>query len=160
MKRNSLLSIVCVISNVSAFCQDRPQIKFSGNASTPAHALSIWYRKPGTLNTQLNKANDTLPIGNGRLAAMIQGGVESERIQINEESLWSGGPGGRERSAGNPDADTEYNFGYNAFGPDHDAIYAHSKMARQRATQGIKGYTPQCWKETTMAMASTKISAS
>ena len=143
MKRNSLLSIVCVISNVSAFCQDRPQIKFSGNASTPAHALSIWYRKPGTLNTQLNKANDTLPIGNGRLAAMIQGGVESERIQINEESLWSGGPGGRERSAGNPDADTEYNFGYNAFGPDHDAIYAHFKNGAAKGDAGHQGlYTP------------------
>lgn len=33
-----------------------------------------------------------LPLGNGRIGAMIFGGVEQERIQVNEESIWYGGP--------------------------------------------------------------------
>ncbi len=44
--------------------------------------------------------NRALPIGNGRLGAMIFGGVHSERIQFNEDSLWYGGPQNRV----NPDA--------------------------------------------------------
>jgi alpha-L-fucosidase 2 len=34
--------------------------------------------------------DEALPIGNGRLAAMVFGGIKRERIQLNEESLWSG----------------------------------------------------------------------
>ncbi|GJN18781.1 hypothetical protein PR202_gb05980 [Eleusine coracana subsp. coracana] len=36
---------------------------------------------------------DAAPIGNGRLGAMIWGGVESERLQLNHDTLWTGGPG-------------------------------------------------------------------
>src|SRR6188474_129081 len=35
-------------------------------------------------------AREALPIGNGRVGAMLFGGVELERIQFNEQSLWSG----------------------------------------------------------------------
>ncbi|KAJ7298371.1 hypothetical protein O6H91_Y001400 [Diphasiastrum complanatum] len=35
---------------------------------------------------------EALPLGNGRLGAMVYGGVRSELIQLNEDSLWSGGP--------------------------------------------------------------------
>ena len=34
-----------------------------------------------------------LPLGNGFIGAMVYGGVSTERIQFNEHSLWSGGPG-------------------------------------------------------------------
>ena len=34
-----------------------------------------------------------LPLGNGFLGAMVYGGVGQERVQFNEHSLWSGGPG-------------------------------------------------------------------
>ncbi len=37
--------------------------------------------------------SQALPIGNGKIGAMIFGGVETEKIQVNEESVWSGGPG-------------------------------------------------------------------
>ena len=43
---------------------------------------------------------EALPIGNGRLGAMVFGGAPSERFQLNEESLWSGFP----RDCDNPDA--------------------------------------------------------
>jgi alpha-L-fucosidase 2 len=48
--------------------------------------LVLWYREPA------KEWTDALPIGNGRLAAMVFGRTEDERIQLNEETLWSGGP--------------------------------------------------------------------
>ena len=49
----------------------------------PVHAL--FYAKPAD-----NWSGGALPIGNGRMGAMLFGGVAEERIQFNEQSLWSG----------------------------------------------------------------------
>src|SRR6187431_2041483 len=46
----------------------------------------LWYKKPATVWTE------ALPVGNGRLGAMIFGGVNEELVQLNEATLWSGGP--------------------------------------------------------------------
>jgi alpha-L-fucosidase 2 len=56
-------------------------------AATPASAegLKLWYDKPAK-----NWEQEALPIGNGRLAAMIYGTVPEEHIQFNEESFWIG----------------------------------------------------------------------
>src|SRR5437660_5426974 len=43
--------------------------------------LSLWYRQPAA------NWNEALPIGNGRLAAMVLGGPQSERIQLNEDAI-------------------------------------------------------------------------
>lgn len=51
-----------------------------------AQEMKLWYDKPSV------KWTDALPIGNGRLGAMVFGGVQEDRIQFNEESLWTGGP--------------------------------------------------------------------
>jgi alpha-L-fucosidase 2 len=48
--------------------------------------LRLWYNKPGS------KWVEALPIGNGRIGAMIFGGIENDRIQFNEETLWTGEP--------------------------------------------------------------------
>ena len=48
--------------------------------------LSLWYRQPAAVWTE------ALPVGNGRIGAMVYGGTAKERIQLNESSLWSGGP--------------------------------------------------------------------
>ncbi|HWR99072.1 MAG TPA: glycoside hydrolase family 95 protein, partial [Prolixibacteraceae bacterium] len=48
--------------------------------------LRLWYTKPAL------KWTEALPIGNGSLGAMIFGGVENDRIQFNEETLWTGAP--------------------------------------------------------------------
>ncbi|WP_274652122.1 glycoside hydrolase family 95 protein [Paenibacillus humicola] len=48
--------------------------------------MKLWYNAPGS------SWKEALPIGNGRLGAMVFGGTERERIQINEETLWSGAP--------------------------------------------------------------------
>lgn len=47
---------------------------------------SLWYDRPAKYWVE------ALPLGNGRLGAMVFGGVEAEHIQFNEESLWSGFP--------------------------------------------------------------------
>ena len=47
---------------------------------------TLWYKKPA------EKWTDALPLGNGRMGAMVFGGVENDRIQFNEETLWTGKP--------------------------------------------------------------------
>jgi alpha-L-fucosidase 2 len=46
---------------------------------------TIWYAQPA-----IEWSSQALPIGNGRMGAMLFGGVEKEVIQFNEQSLWSG----------------------------------------------------------------------
>ncbi|UIJ46386.1 glycoside hydrolase family 95 protein [Sphingomonas cannabina] len=50
------------------------------------HPLTLWYEQPAAEWTQ------ALPVGNGRLGAMVFGGVARERLQLNEGTLWGGGP--------------------------------------------------------------------
>ena len=51
-------------------------------------ASKLWYKHPANIRTGWNYA---LPVGNGRLGAMVFGGISVERIQLNEDSCWSGG---------------------------------------------------------------------
>lgn len=46
----------------------------------------IWYSEPAT------KWMEALPVGNGRLGAMVFGDPNNEQIQLNEDSMWAGGP--------------------------------------------------------------------
>jgi alpha-L-fucosidase 2 len=57
-----------------------------GEAAAPSEPLSLWYRQPATAWTS------ALPVGNGRQAAMMFGGIDAEAICLNETTLWSGGP--------------------------------------------------------------------
>ena len=50
-------------------------------------SLKLWYKQPSG-----NTWENALPIGNGRLGAMVYGNVEKETIQLNEHTVWSGGP--------------------------------------------------------------------
>lgn len=56
---------------------------YTAPAITP---LTLWYRTPAI------KWTDALPIGNGRLGAMIFGNPRHEKLQLNEITVWSGGP--------------------------------------------------------------------
>jgi alpha-L-fucosidase 2 len=55
--------------------------------SQPNRGLKLWYNKPSG-----NTWENALPIGNGKLGAMVYGNVEQEAIQLNEHTVWSGGP--------------------------------------------------------------------
>jgi len=56
------------------------------NILQEARSQVFWYEKPASA------WEEALPIGNGRQGAMVFGGSQRERIQINEDTLWSGGP--------------------------------------------------------------------
>jgi alpha-L-fucosidase 2 len=58
----------------------------SAQAQTPEGRLQLWYRQPAKAWTE------ALPVGNGRLGAMVFGGINEERLQLNEDTLWAGGP--------------------------------------------------------------------
>jgi alpha-L-fucosidase 2 len=49
-------------------------------------SLRLWYERPAT------EWVEALPVGNGRLGAMVFGGITLERLQLNEDTLWAGGP--------------------------------------------------------------------
>ena len=49
-------------------------------------SLVLWYKQPA------HQWVEALPVGNGRLGAMVFGGIERERLQLNEDTLWAGGP--------------------------------------------------------------------
>ena len=55
-------------------------------AAPPARPLELWYAKPAERWLQ------ALPVGNGRLGAMMFGGVAHERLHLSESTLWSGAP--------------------------------------------------------------------
>jgi alpha-L-fucosidase 2 len=62
-----------LLVSVSLFAQDSSK-------------LELWYKQPAA------NWNEALPVGNGRLGAMVFGNPVRERIQLNEESLWAGSP--------------------------------------------------------------------
>ena len=87
-------------------------MQFTGEASPPDGAITLWYRQPAADHPYVQPVGapaiaaataewvKALPIGNGRLGAMIFGGVVNERLQLNEDTLWAGGP----YNPDNPDA--------------------------------------------------------
>ncbi|HMA62729.1 MAG TPA: glycoside hydrolase family 95 protein [bacterium] len=72
MKKNLTLFICLLLFLVNC---DKPA-KNSDNL--------LWYNQPA------QEWNQALPLGNGRLGAMVFGGIKRERIQLNEESIWAG----------------------------------------------------------------------
>lgn len=56
------------------------------NLFIDADDLTLWYSRPAQVWTE------ALPLGNSKLGAMVYGGVGTEEIQLNEETIWGGGP--------------------------------------------------------------------
>ncbi len=57
-----------------------------GKAGSESKDMTLWYRSPA------DHWSEALPVGNGRLGGMVFGNVGSERIALNEDTLWSGSP--------------------------------------------------------------------
>lgn len=75
-------SLAAMAAGTAALATARP----ADAASAAPHPLTLWYRQPAA------KWTEALPIGNGRLGAMVFGGVAQERLQLNESTLWAGQP--------------------------------------------------------------------
>lgn len=81
------------MKNISKFCFKWCSIlstfffvSIHAYAQSTNHKLLMWYNKPATI------WEEALPLGNGKTGAMIFGGVKKERIQFNDNTLWSGEP--------------------------------------------------------------------
>ena len=77
------------LSGLGSFVQASTALGSKASSASKAAAnpaLSLWFTQPAT------QWQDAIPVGNGRLGGMIFGGVKSERIALNEDSLWSGAP--------------------------------------------------------------------
>jgi alpha-L-fucosidase 2 len=77
MRTRSLLSLIAVFTSATALAQSSPQ------SGAP---LTLQYQRPA------KQWIEALPIGNGRMGAMIFGGPEREQLQLNEDTLYSGEP--------------------------------------------------------------------
>ena len=74
----------------------RPGSGVSRLAPLAARELRLWYRQPAEQWTE------ALPVGNGRLGAMVFGRSDVERIQLNEDSVWAGPESPRTDRVGSP----------------------------------------------------------
>lgn len=70
---------ICLLSSCTQDQQDLLDTDQSNNIE-----YKLWYQEAA------NNWSEALPIGNGRMGAMVFGDVYNERIQLNEESLWAG----------------------------------------------------------------------
>jgi len=61
-------------------------VQAQSQGTSPDQELTLWYQQPAA------RWVEALPVGNGRLGAMVFGGVGRERIQLNEETIWAGPP--------------------------------------------------------------------
>src|SRR5271166_4856455 len=72
MKKLTVVALAILTAGAAAVAQQSP--------------VTLWYDQPAVLWT------DALPVGNGRLGAMVFGGAAHERIQFNESTVWTGEP--------------------------------------------------------------------
>ncbi|MEI6074993.1 MAG: glycoside hydrolase family 95 protein [Verrucomicrobiota bacterium] len=75
-----------VLSALHLHAADVPVTATSAAPSTVQSNLTLWYSRPAKVWTE------ALPLGNGRIGAMVYGGVGQEQLQINEDTLTSGEP--------------------------------------------------------------------
>ena len=79
---SSAIHSFMIFSVVNSFGQNAK----IANDMTINPSTTLWYESPAKV------WEEALPVGNGRLGAMVFGGHSEERIQLNEETYWSGGP--------------------------------------------------------------------
>jgi alpha-L-fucosidase 2 len=84
-KRKNLLFLL-FLAMFSTSAISAPQIK--------GGKLKLWYNQPAKV------WNEALPVGNGRIAAMVFGDPSNDKLQLNESSFWSGGPSRNDNPSG------------------------------------------------------------
>jgi len=84
----SLLGRPCTVryGEKTVTFETRPGQTYPINERLFGNRLTLWYDQPA------GRWTEALPVGNGRLGAMVFGRTTAERIQLNEESMWAGPP--------------------------------------------------------------------
>ena len=98
----AFLTCIVLFGAVVLARQSQPALESTRQSAAPPSPLSLWYGAPAAdhpldapaatsqgANAEWVRA---LPVGNGRLGAMVFGGVVHERLQLNEDTLWAGRP--------------------------------------------------------------------
>ncbi|MFB6320731.1 glycoside hydrolase N-terminal domain-containing protein [Saccharicrinis sp. FJH54] len=81
-KSRSIRFILLMLSLALLGCSHKTQ-----DATSTTNPMKLWYKSPAQI------WEEALPLGNGRLGAMVFGSAETEQIQLNEETVWGGEPG-------------------------------------------------------------------
>ena len=112
--------------------------------------LKLWYTSPADITKYYEGWQEkSLPIGNGGIGGTVFGGITRERIQLNDKSLWSGGPstnrpnynGGNLANKGNNGSTMTQIHNYFANGKDSSAIeLANSNLVGLSDDAGTNGY--------------------
>jgi alpha-L-fucosidase 2 len=90
MKNLKAAVAALVLVNIFTGCSIHAAQSLSQNDEEWNH-LKLWYNKPA------GQWTEALPVGNGRLGAMVYGTVQTERMQLNEDTVWAGHPLDRDR---------------------------------------------------------------
>jgi alpha-L-fucosidase 2 len=80
------LALVLALCHLAGLCS--PETLAQAPAAPEKSPLALWYRQPADPTDWI----EALPVGNGRLGAMVFGQPEHERLQLNETTVWSGKP--------------------------------------------------------------------
>ena len=90
---SKLLAVIIIFSEFSASIYLKPIV--ANAADGELKPLMLWYDKSAeqlASDEATQWENYGLPIGNGAIGGVVFGGADSEHIQFNEETLWTGGP--------------------------------------------------------------------
>lgn len=118
MKKKTVRALAGVCAAVLV-ATSMPSVAYEAQAAdgpmtqTDATDLRLWYKNPANINQYYDGwQKASLPIGNSAIGGSVFGGITRERIQLNEKSLWSGGPAeGRDYKGGNLDDERHGNNG-------------------------------------------------
>jgi alpha-L-fucosidase 2 len=86
LRNAAIASAALPLSALGSKVFGRGQILPPAPASPSVNPMALWYDHPAT------RWVEALPVGNGRLGAMIFGGTAEERLQLNEDTLYAGSP--------------------------------------------------------------------
>jgi len=82
----AMIAVLVLLASVAPADGLRPAGQASSPSGPAAPEWKLWYRQPAAAWTE------ALPVGNGRLGAMVYGCTQSELIRLNEATVWTGGP--------------------------------------------------------------------
>ena len=85
-EKKALMLLVLFTVSIFFFGCVKGELRSSWDFVEGGEDLQLWYNQPA------RKWTEALPVGNGRLGAMVFGGTAQERIQLNEDTIWAGPP--------------------------------------------------------------------